>query len=118
MRQDNSAKVELAAIVTQCFQGLALWGKEPESLPSTIGLFQMVLADYEPERIRQAFGFYMKHHRDFPMPADIATIIERGNKPAFDKQVYGMILKKPGDQRTPEDWQYKREYESFMMEGE
>lgn len=117
LRQNNSAKVELAAIVTQCFQGLALWGKEPESLPGTIRLFEMVLGEYEPDKIRDAFAFYLKNNRDFPMPADIARIIQRGNKPDFDKQFYGEILKKPGCDRTPDEWQYKREYEQLQMRG-
>lgn len=105
-------------MLRQCFDGLKLYGKQGASLENTMGLFQMVLGDYPMDKIRKAFAFYLRTGSEMPTPADIATIIERGNKPAFDKQVYGMICKKSGCDRTEAEWQYKREYESFMINGD
>lgn len=79
---------------------------------------QMVLADYPFDKIQKAFLFYLKTNSDLPAPADIVNVIERGGgKPPFDKTVYVSICKKHADERTSDEWQYKREYEEFILLG-
>jgi len=115
--QDLDGQNQMAEILTQCFQALNLYGKEPEQLAAAIPLFQMVLSDYSIDQIRAAFIRWLKTNSTFPAPADIANLIERNGKPPLDRAVYVSISKKPGDQRTAKDWQYLRDYEEFMIHG-
>ena len=115
--QDETGKVELTNILFQCFDSLKVYGKEPEQMKSTNAMFQLVLADYPIEKIREAFAFYLKFNSEMPAPADIAQIIERGNKPPFDKAVYVSISRKYGEDRSRDDWQYMRDYERFITSG-
>ena len=115
--QDSDGQHRMAEMLTQCFQALNLFGKQPEQLAAAIPLFQMVLADYPIERIQRAFTGWLQTHSSFPAPADIVSLIERGGKPPLDRAVYVSISRKPGDQRTSADWEYMRDYEKSMMEG-
>lgn len=116
--ESNEAKQKLTAMLTQCFQSLKVYGKEPEQFEGVVSMFNMVLADYSIEQIYAAFKFYLKHNSEMPAPADIANIIERGNRPALDRSVYISISKKDGCDRTEDDWQYLRDYERFQQTGE
>lgn len=100
-----------------CYDGLKTYGKEPEQLNNLNKLFQLVLADYSIEQIESALRYYMKHNTEMPAPADIATIIERGNKPPFERAVYVSITKKHAEDRTSAEWQYMRDYERFIISG-
>ena len=117
LMNDSQGRKELSGILAQCFDGLKVYGKEPEQMRSTNAMFQLVLADYAIDKIREAFIFYLKFNSEMPAPADIAQIIERGNKPPFDKAVYVSISKKYGEDRSREEWQYMREYERFITSG-
>ncbi len=59
----------------------------------------------------------LKRGHGLPEPADIATIIERGNKPPFDKAVYVSISKKDMADRKSHEWQYMKDYERFIVTG-
>lgn len=96
---------------------LKTYGKEAESLEDVQKLFLFALAEYPVQKIVDAFAYYTKYFNEFPAPSDIVCIIERGNKPPFERSVYIGITKKPPDQRTREEWQYLREYEDFMING-
>lgn len=104
-------------MLMQCFQALKLYGKEPEQIEGVIAMFRMVLADYPMDKIKAAFTFYLRHNSEMPAPADIATIIERGGKPPFERAVYVSISKKHPDQRTSTEWDYMRDYERFITTG-
>lgn len=117
LRQDQAGRKEVATIIYQCFQSLKLYGKEPEALEATVAMFQMVLADYPIERVRQGFAFYLRHNSEMPTPADIANIIDRGNKPPFDRSVYVALSRKDAEFRSAEEWQYIRDYEAFQVRG-
>ena len=116
--QDLAGQNQMAEILTQCFQALNLYGKEPEQLASAIPLFQMVLGDYPIGRIKAAFVTWLKTNDTFPAPANIVNLIERGGKPPLSEAVYVSISKKPGDQRTKEDWRYLEEYENHIRRGD
>lgn len=107
----------LTSMLYQCFQALKLYGKEPEAFGAVVSMFNLVLSDYSFDSIKSAFAFYLKYNSELPTPADIANIIERGNKPAFDRSVYISISKKQPEHRTSSEWQYIREYDSFMITG-
>lgn len=77
----------------------------------------MVLADYPIDKIREAFDFHLKNSRDFPVPADIAIIIERGNKPPFDRAVYIAISRKDREFWSTEEYQYMEDYAKFYRSG-
>lgn len=80
-------------------------------------MFQMVLADYPYDKIGDAFKAYLKFNNDMPAPADIVNIIERDGKPPFEKAVYVSISMKRGEDRSPEEWKYMKDYEKFMIGG-
>jgi hypothetical protein len=111
------AKQELTTMVYQCFQSLKLYGKEPEAFEAVVAMMNLVLAEYPMAKIREAFAFYLKHNNELPAPADIANIIERGNKPPFDRAVYISISKKHPEDRDSGEWCYMREYEQFQITG-
>ena len=115
--QDSKGKLELETMLFQCFQSLKLYGKEPEAFEGTVAMFQMILADYPIQKIREAFKFYLKTHNEMPAPADIANIIARGNKPPLDRVVYVSISKKQPEDRSHEEWEYMREFEAFAIRG-
>ena len=99
----------------QCFQGLKLYGKEPEALEALVGMFQLVLHDYPMDQIRRAFALHLKRSNEMPAPADIANIIERGGKPPFERAVYVNFSRKPPEDRTPDEWAYMRGYENYAI---
>lgn len=100
-----------------CYDGLKVYGKDPEQLDNANKLFHLVLADYPIDKIEQAMRFYLKSNIEFPTPADIANIIERGNKPPFDRSVYVAISRKSMELRTTAEWEYVRDFERFMVTG-
>ena len=115
--QDSGGQRQMAEILTQCFQALNLYGKEPEQLAAAIPLFQMVLSEYPIGRIRTAFVQWLQTNNTFPAPADIASLIKRNGKPPLDRAVYIGLSKKPADQRTSAEWVYLREYEESQIRG-
>jgi len=100
------------------YDGLKLYGKQPEQLDNAVKLFNFVLADYPADKIMKAFSYYALHNTEFPAPADIANIIDRGgDKPPFEKAVYVSISRKPPEDRDDDEWAYMRDYEEFMIRG-
>lgn len=115
--EDQDGRRKLTNLLFQCYDSLKVYGKEPEQLDNLNKMFQMVLADFPYEAIEKAFIYYISHNSELPAPADIATIIRRGNKPPFDKTVYVTISKKYPEDRTRAEWAYMKDYENFMVEG-
>lgn len=101
----------------QCFDGLKLYGKEPEQIENTVKLFRMVLADFPSDKIQSAFVTHLQRSSEMPTPSDIVQLINRGNKPAFDKAVYIRLEKKGYDARSRDEDEYMKEYEEFMIYG-
>jgi hypothetical protein len=114
---DQQGQKKLSNLLAQCFDIFPLYGREPEAVQNIRAAFALTLADQPIDKIEAAFRYHLKHYREFPVPADILHIVLRGNKPPFDKAVYVNVSKKPGEDRTPEDWQYLREYERFILSG-
>ncbi len=81
-------------------------------------MFQFTLEEYPIDKISAAFKYYFRHNTEMPTPADIINIIQRGNKPPFDKAVYTALSKKKDYQRSFAEDDYVREYEKFFVCGE
>ena len=75
-----------------------------------------MLADF-PMEIRAAFQLYLFSNSEMPAPADIAQIILRKGKPPFERAVYIRIAGTRPEDRSPEEWQYLRDYEQFVVSG-
>lgn len=117
MKDDQQGRTRLNEVILMAFDALKTYGKEPEQLDSVKKLMHFALADYNIQQVREAFAYYFKHNSEFPAPADIVQIIERGNKPPFDRSVYVTISKKQADQRTSAEWAYMRDYEDWNLNG-
>lgn len=117
LRDDPQGVVALNETLLMFFDALKTYGKEPEQMDSVKKLMQFALSEYPWQKIREALAYYVKHNTEFPAPADIVQIIERGNKPPFERAVYTAISKKPADQRTSEEWAYMRSYEAWILRG-
>ena len=117
LKDDQDGVKTLTNLLAQCFDIFPLYGREPEAADNIRKGFRLTLADYPIDKITEAFRYHLKISKDFPVPADIVTIIERGNKPPFSTPVYIAINQKLKDERTTEEWKYIAEYESFMRCG-
>ena len=117
LRDDPESKTRLNEALLMAFDALKTYGKEPEQLDSVKKLMHFALADYPWPKIQAALAYYFKHNTEFPAPADIVQIIERGNKPPFDRAVYTSISKKHPADRSSEEWKYMRDYEDWNLNG-
>ena len=108
----------LAVTLYDCFQTMPQFGKDPEALESMMRLFSSALAEFTGDQIVAAFAYFLKTFNGMPTPADIATIINRGGKPPFERTIYISIRQKPAEERTGDEWQYLRDYEKFIITGE
>ena len=114
MRNDEHGKKRVGEAVTLFFDALAGYGKQPAQMEAVTKLFMFALSDYPTEKIISAMAFYVRNYSKFPAPADIVQIIERGNKPPFDRAVYANLSKKDPEFRTSDEWAYMRDYENFQ----
>ncbi len=114
---DQIGRETLTVMLSQSFRALKLYGREPEDFAAIDAMFQLVLADYPIDKIKQAFAVYLKRHNELPAPADIVQIIERDGKPPLERAVYIAISKKYAEDRTSSDWAYMREYENYSKTG-
>lgn len=99
------------------FDALKVYGKEAAQLESVSKLMRFALAEYSWQAIREAFAYHVKNSSEFPTPADIVQIIERGNKPPFERSVYTAISKKLPEDRDSDEWSYMRGYENWILRG-
>jgi hypothetical protein len=107
----------MTAMLTQCFRALKLYGRDADDFDAINAMFQLVLADYPIDKIKQAFAVYLKRCNELPAPADIVQIIERDGKPPLERAVYIAISKKQPEDRSSSDWAYMREYEKYSKTG-
>lgn len=117
MKADPQGKKRIGEAISLFHDALKTYGKEPDQMEAVVKLFNFALADYPVDKIIDAMAYYVRNYTDFPAPADIVQIIERGNKPPFSPAVYTTISKKHPSDRSSEEWAYMRQYERFMLEG-
>jgi len=131
LANNPEAQAGLAEMLAQCFDGLRLYGKEPEQITGTVGLFRLVLAPFTMEQISNAFQVYLSRNTEMPTPSCIAQIIRRGGKPPLVQAVYVSLTQKrqrtawktgshswqQGDGLTDSEADYIREYEADALNG-
>lgn len=105
MKQERE---QISALVTQCFDTLKTFGRDPEQLSNAVKLFCLVLDGYSMEQINSAFVAYLQNHAEMPTPSDIVGYIKRGNRKPMDRALYVALCQKR--ERTawrdgPESWQ-------------
>lgn len=126
LRESPTDRVQLSALLSQCFDGLKLYGREPEQLEGATALFNLVLADYPFAKIEKAFRAYLSRNTEMPTPADIAALIRRNGKPPLEKSVYTALVQKrertsfvengrSWNCLTVDEEQYIAEYEAEAM---
>lgn len=76
LQASKADQQDLAILLTQCYDALKVYGKEPEQLDNLIKMFILVLGDYIYSDIKNAFKVYLKTNTSMPTPADIVNIIE------------------------------------------
>ena len=118
LRESPEGKKVLANHLAQCFDIFPLYGREPEAADNIRKAFNFQLSEYPIEKITSAFNYHLRFFKEFPVPANIVEIIERGNKPPFERSVYISATKKPAEDRNSDEWAYIREYERFIQRGE
>lgn len=118
LADDQEGKKILGGLLAECFEVFPTYGRTPQSAASVGAMFLRTLEDFEIGKIVEAFKFHSKNNTQFPVPADIANIIRRGNRPPFSNAVYIAIQKKPPEDRDRDDWAYLRGYEEYMKSGE
>ncbi len=117
LNDDAEGIKALSNLLAQCFDIFPLYGREPEAADNIRKAFRLALADYPIDRIKAAFGYHLRISKDFPVPADIVSIIERGNKPPFERSVYTALCRKEKEFLSDEEWAYIRDYDRFVMSG-
>lgn len=117
MKADPAGKKRIGEAIVLFHDALKTYGKQPDQLESVVKLFHFALSDYPVEKIVEAMAYYVRNYTEFPAPADIVQIIERGNKPPFDRAVYTTMSKKHPADRSSDEWAYMRSYERFMIDG-
>lgn len=81
-------------MVTQCFDSLNIYGKEPEQLENMILMMVHALAEYEYLEIKNAFIEWVKTRGEMPTPSGIIEIIH-ANRPKREQKY---------DHATPEEY--------------
>jgi len=107
------AQHQLTELLTQCFDALKVYGKEPEQVVNLIKVFVMVLGDYTFEQVHAAFRTYLKQSNELPAPSDIVKIIEPP-PPVYSSAMYVQIKKNLREGNvfvTDEEKAYVRAYE-------
>lgn len=117
LKDDAEGIKALSNLLAQCFDIFPLYGREPEAADNIRKAFRLTLADYPIGAIAAAFRYHLRISKDFPVPADIISIIERGNKPPFERSVYIALSRKDREFLTHEEWEYMHEYERFITCG-
>lgn len=117
LMRDQAGKKQLGNLLASCFDIFPLYGREPEAAANVVRAFHITLADFGIAQIEQAFRFHLQNYKEFPLPADIANIIRRGNKPPFERSVYVSMTRKHPEDRTSAEWAYIRDFEKFNLTG-
>lgn len=126
LRDSDTGKMQLAELLAQCFNGLNVYGKDTTQLSDTVKLFIFALGKYPAASILPAFEVFLDRNSRMPTPADIASIIRRGNKPPLEQSVYVALCQKRertsfkdagsyGNCLTMEEEKYIAEYEHSAM---
>ncbi len=112
LNESATSMDRLDELLAGCFALQKLYGREVANTGTVIGLFQSMLAKYPAEKVIRAFEIWLEKSQEFPTPADIIGLIKRNGNPPLSKEMFIAISKKDGEDRTPDDWQYLRDYDA------
>ena len=110
MRTDPAGRKALAVELYERFHAMRTYGKEPESLDSIVSVFARDLADYPAEKVLRAIRAHAQRSAEFPTVADVAGLIRRNGRPPLSESQFVAVSRKDGADRTPEDWQFLRDW--------
>jgi hypothetical protein len=105
-------KARVADYVTGCYEILKRYGDDGSTLPRKIQAFQLLLKDYDEEKIKKAFFKYLRDKSEFPAPSDIIDIIEGRKKLKMDHEFYRSLKRQSF--RTMEENDYVKAYEKQL----
>lgn len=128
LTNDREGRKQLAEIVAQCFDGLKLYGREPEQLANAVKLFDLALGAFSVEQVRAGFVAHLQRSSEMPTPADIVGYIRRKGRPPLDKAMYTALIQKRertsfvdagqhGNGLTTAEEKYIQEYEEYALNG-
>jgi len=118
LRESKEAQGKLDSLLIGCFAVQKMYGRAPENIEAINQIFHAILGKFKSDKVLKAFEIWLERNQEFPTPADIVSLINRGGKAPITKEVYISICKKDGEHRTPDEWRLKREYEAEQMEYE
>ena len=75
-------------------------------------MFHAALARYPADRVERAFQQWLETSQEFPTVADIAGLVRRNGKPPMTESQFVAISRKDGADRTPDDWEFLRDWEA------
>jgi hypothetical protein len=76
LSEDIEGQKSLVVMLSNCFDALKSYGKEPEQLEGIVRLFKVVLGRYTWESIESAFLSHLSSSEDMPTPANIVAFID------------------------------------------
>jgi hypothetical protein len=76
LARDDEGQKKLTNILRVLYDGLRVYGKEPEQLENAIKLHHIALSRYEITEIERGIREHIKRSNEFPTPADIVNIID------------------------------------------
>lgn len=117
LQEDKEGAKRLAIEIYRRFNAMKTYGKEPDSLEAINNVFARDLAEFPIDKIELAFKTHSQRSQEFPTVADIVGLIKRNGKPPMTEAQFISISRKDGADRTPEDWQFLRDWEAQNREG-
>lgn len=97
LEKSPKAQDELTRLLYQTYASQRTYGDKAEMMEYRDGMFQMVLADYTFEQIKQAFIQHIKRSPELPTPSDIIKIIDPPPEP-LSVAVYTALKKRIQDE--------------------
>lgn len=107
----------LAVELFERFHAMKTYGREPESLESTIRIFTKDLEKYPANLILKAISTHAKRSNEFPTTADIIGLIRRNGRPPLSKERYISIQRKEREFWTREERRYVDEYDEELSDS-
>ena len=117
LKDEPKSKDKLDELLGTCLALQKLYGRDVANSDTIIELFQRMMGKYEAGKVIHAFETWMERSQEFPTPSDIIGLIKRAGRPPLSESMFVQISKKDGEDRTPDDWQYLRDYQAFMNDG-
>jgi hypothetical protein len=117
LKESKEGAAKLDTMLMGCFAVQKLYGRDTANAGEVTRVFHATLANFPAEKVVRAFETWIGRSEEFPTPAGIINLIKRNGKPPLSESMYIQISKKACEDRTPEDWQYLRDYQADQQDG-